>query len=232
MPVISTFDKTVSDWLKREFWTRAGYTRKEVTVNEATGYELKTGTVLASYLANGAETITPDAGNTGDGTVGSVTVGGGAEVGTYEIEIISAAVDAGDFIFKDPDGNVIAYGTVGTAVTADDITFTVNDGATDFVVGDKFYVAIAGDVKYKKAVETATDGTDVPDAIFYGYGTELQPTVTLADATDAKVIVLEKGPAVVAKSQLVLDATYDDDTKKQAVYDALEALGINVDTSL
>lgn len=139
MPVISTYDKTVSNWLKREFWAREGYCRKEVTINEAAETELKTGTVLGKVTADG---------------------------------------------------------------------------------------------KYKVAVETAVDGSEVADAIFLGYGTEVEPTVTVPATTDTKIIVLIKGPAVVGDQELILDATFDNDAKVQAAYDALEAKGINVDTQL
>ena len=41
-------------------------------------------------------------------------------------------------------------------------------------------------------------------------------------------MVLVKGPASVAKGGLVLDVTYNDNTKKNVVYAALEAAGIQV----
>lgn len=78
--------------------------------------------------------------------------------------------------------------------------------------------------KYKIAVETAVDGSKVPAALVIA-------DRSIAATTDTKVVVLVKGPAEVSKDALVLDATYNDNTKKQAAYDALEALNINVLTT-
>lgn len=78
--------------------------------------------------------------------------------------------------------------------------------------------------KYKIAVETAVDGSKVPAALVI-------KDQSVAATTDTKVVVLVKGPAEVSKDALVLDTTYNDNTKKQAVYDALEALNINVLTT-
>ena len=79
--------------------------------------------------------------------------------------------------------------------------------------------------KYKIAVETAVDGSKVAAALVI----EAQ---SIPATTDTKVVVLVKGPAEVSKDALVLDATYNDNTKKQAVYDSLEALNINVLTTV
>jgi hypothetical protein len=78
--------------------------------------------------------------------------------------------------------------------------------------------------KYKIAVETAVDGSKVAAAVVIG-------DQSIAAATDTKVVVLIKGPAEVSKGALVLDATYDNDVKKDLVYASLEAVGINVLTT-
>lgn len=75
--------------------------------------------------------------------------------------------------------------------------------------------------KYKIAVETASDGSKAAAAIVIA-------DAAIAANTDTKLVVLVKGPAGVNKGGLVLDATYDDDTKKGVVYMALEAKGIQL----
>lgn len=60
----------------------------------------------------------------------------------------------------------------------------------------------------------------------------LNPGVTVAAATDTKALVLKRGPAKVAKGQLIMGAGTDTDAEKQAVYDALEALGILMSTQI
>jgi hypothetical protein len=100
----------------------------------------------------------------------------------------------------------------------------VNDTATDLKVGTVLGKVTATG-KYKVAVETATDGSKVADAI-------VLQDVTLLNATDTKVLVLVKGPAVVAKGALVLHSSYDNQAKKDAVYATLEAKNINVHDSV
>jgi predicted regulator of Ras-like GTPase activity (Roadblock/LC7/MglB family) len=50
--------------------------------------------------------------------------------------------------------------------------------------------------------------------------------IAVPATTDTKVLALVKGPAIVSKAGLVLDATYNLDAEKAAVYAALEAKGI------
>jgi hypothetical protein len=100
----------------------------------------------------------------------------------------------------------------------------INDTAANLKVGTVLGKVTATG-KYKVAVETATDGSEVADAI-------LLQDVTLPNATDTKVLVLVKGPAIVAKGALVLHSSYDTQAKKDAVYAALEAKNINVHDSV
>jgi Bacteriophage lambda head decoration protein D len=98
---------------------------------------------------------------------------------------------------------------------------TVNETtAKNYVVGTALGKVTVGG-KYKIAVQTASDGSQVVDALVLG-------EYAVAANTDTKVLVLIKGPAEVSKFGIVLDATYDLDAEKNAVYAALEAKGINV----
>lgn len=74
--------------------------------------------------------------------------------------------------------------------------------------------------KYVVALETAADGSKVPDAI-------LIEELSLA-AGEYPVAVLLKGPAIVGKNGLGLDASYDTPAKLEVAYAALEAKNINV----
>ena len=96
----------------------------------------------------------------------------------------------------------------------------VNDSAATFAVGTVLGKVTASG-KYKKALETAVDGSKVAAAIV------IQETAIPA-TTATKVIVLVRGPSAVSKAGLVLDATYNDDTKKGVVYADLLAKGIKV----
>lgn len=102
---------------------------------------------------------------------------------------------------------------------------TVNEAtAKSYVPGTVLGKVTAGG-KYKIAVQNAADGSQVADAIVLG-------EVAVAAATDTKVLVLIKGPAIVSKLGLVLDASYDLQAEKDAVYAALEAKGIAVNDAI
>lgn len=75
--------------------------------------------------------------------------------------------------------------------------------------------------KYKICVQSAADGSQTPAAVVIA-------DYSVAATTDTKVLTLVKGPVEVSKAALVLDTTFDNDTKKNAAYDALRALNFIV----
>lgn len=100
----------------------------------------------------------------------------------------------------------------------------VNDTAGTLAVGTVLGKVTATG-KYKRAVQTAVDGSQTAAAIVH-------TAITILGATDTKVVTLTRGPAIVSKAGLVLDATYDLDAEKDAIYASLEAVGIAVLTTL
>lgn len=80
--------------------------------------------------------------NTGNGTMGAVTVSAGAKQGDYVLTIIEPGANVGTFVVNDPDGVQIGDGVVGTAFSAGGLAFTLADGATDFVAGDSFTISV------------------------------------------------------------------------------------------
>jgi hypothetical protein len=82
------------------------------------------------------------AGNTGNGTMGAITVTAGAKQGVYTLEITGAAANAGAFRVTDPDGLFVDDGDVAAAFSSGGLAFTLADGATDFVVGDTFAITV------------------------------------------------------------------------------------------
>ncbi len=105
------------------------------------------------------------------------------------------------------------------------LVVTVNEAAAKSYVPGTVLGKVTADGKYKIAVQTAVDGSQVADAIVIG-------EQSIAATTDTKVLVLIKGPAIVSKAGLVLDATYNLDAEKAAVYAALEAKGINCNDAI
>lgn len=141
--------------------------REGITIAAAAA-ALPVGQVLGKITKAGAAVATALAGNVGNGTFGSITVGAGAKSGTYRLFIIAAAANAGTFQVEDPDGVLVEIGTVGAAFSSGGLGFTLADGATDFAVGDGFTIAVtAGSGAYAAYAPAAGDGTEVAAAILY-----------------------------------------------------------------
>lgn len=120
------------------------------------------GTVLGQQNSS---PITADAkaGNTGDGTIGSLSVGGSVQVGVYT----AIATDATHFTVTDPEGNVVGTATVGSAFsTGNQVNFTITAGGTAFVAGDEFDLTVSDATGgFIECVKTAVDGSQNPVAI-------------------------------------------------------------------
>lgn len=85
----------------------------------------------------------PFAGNTGNGSFGAIdATAGTAELGIHKLVCFAVATNAGKFQHFGPDGLLIGIVTVGVAYTGGGLTFTIADGATDFVAGDGFTVTV------------------------------------------------------------------------------------------
>lgn len=98
---------------------------------------------------------------------------------------------------------------------------TVNEGSAKSYVVGTVLGKVTATGKYKIAVQTASDGSQVPAAIVI-------EDKAIAASTDTKLVAIVRGDVIVSKDALVLDATYNTDAEKLAVYEALEALRILV----
>lgn len=101
---------------------------------------------------------------------------------------------------------------------------TYNGTAGDLKIGTVLGKVTANG-KYKVSLQAAVDGTQTADAI-------LIEDKTVALNTDTKVLILLKGPAVVSKAALTLDASYNTQPLKDAMYAALEVKGIQVNDAV
>jgi phage tail sheath protein FI len=133
-----------------------------------TGAAFVAGQVLG-MVANGTASAVADAGNTGDGAMGAITVLTGAKQGDYTLTFIEPGANVGDFIVEDPDGQNVGSGAVAAAFSAGGLGFTLADGAADFVAGDQFVITVAaGSGKYVAHDPAAADGSEVAAAVLYG----------------------------------------------------------------
>lgn len=119
---------------------------------------------------------------------------------------------------QDKLGNLVKseYGTEHGYCRA---TVNAVEGAdTAYEIGT--VLGTANGVDYKIAVQTAVDGSQNAAAIVI-------EDVTIGTG-GGDVTVLVRGPALIAKQALKLDATYDLDAEKAAIYADLEALGFKI----
>lgn len=209
----------LSDILKWEQEKR--YSREIVTVAE--GNKLALGEVFGRKMLDIPTTGTADAGNTGNGAVTAVTGAPFTQRGTYTLTCIEAAIDGGTFQVTDPADNLLPNAVLpGTAdgsveYESEQINFTLNDGPTDFAVGDSFTIEVAaGNGEVVPLALTAVDGSQIAAGF---------PIVAI-DATDAAVeSVGITRDAVIDDDNLVLpDGITADQTA--AVMDQLAARGI------
>ncbi len=172
MPV-QTESNRINDFLKFEEGIEKYYSREEVLVEG--GVSLVPGSVIGKVSKSGPTTGTAGTGNTGNGTCTDVSLGPNAQIGTYTLLCIASATNGGTFEVQAPDGTTLGQAKVGVAYTNPHINFTLNDGATDFAVGDTFTIAVtAGSGKVKPIDFSAVDGTQ--DACGISLSTVTPPT--------------------------------------------------------
>jgi hypothetical protein len=216
---VQTEGKYLGDWLK--FEADNHYSRDIVTVlaGSGTDRELLTGMVLGR-ITKGAAAGAAVAGNTGDGTITAApAVGQAAKPGVYRVVCIEPAADGGKFAVEDPDGILIGVATVGVEF-ATHLTFTIADGAADFVAGDSFTITVAaGSGKVKQIDFAATDGSDAACGI-------LLIDTTAPDGTDRSGVAIVRN-AIVSDNGITWPAGATENQKNAAIAQ-LKSAGILV----
>lgn len=105
------------------------------------------------------------------------------------------------------------------------LVVTANEAtAKTYAVGTVLGKVTAGG-KYKIALQAAVDGSQTPAALVLA-------DYSIPATTDTKVLVLVRGPAIVSKTALGLDASFSTQPQKDAAYASLEALGILVNDAV
>jgi len=138
-------------------------------VNVLAAQNLALATVLGKVTAGTVPTTgTADGGNTGNGTCTAVTGGTKVQVGTYTVICVTVVANGGTFTIEDPYGAIVGVATVGVAFTSDQINLTLNDGAVDFALDDKFTIAVpAGGGQVRAINFSGVDGSAVAYGILY-----------------------------------------------------------------
>jgi hypothetical protein len=185
------------------------------------------GTILARKEVVTAITVAADAGNTGDGTCTLASVVAGPAiplVGDYTLECVEAITNGGRFKLEDPNGALISNNLIMTAgagaATVFELagmTFTLTDGATDFVVGDKFALTVDADGKLGYYATAGLGGLQVPTHV-------LTYAITVTGAENKAIRAMVAGK--VRKERLILDADGDGSNITNSILDKLRDIGI------
>lgn len=138
--------------------------------------------------------------NTGNGTMGTVTVSAGAKIGRYTLTIIEPGSNVGTFVVLDPDGVQIGDGAVASAFSAGGLAFTLADGATDFVAGDSFAITVAGNRFLGITIASATEG------LVSGQTADTYPQYANVDIMTQGVIWVEAGGSVADGDPVSVDS--------------------------
>lgn len=219
MPTL-TMNPTLGDLLKREH--SRDFNREVGTL--LSGQNLKIGAMLGRVeVDTSAVVVAAAATNTaGSGALtadATTPVLAGAQVGVYTVVCVEPGTNVGTFAVYDPQGVFIGRYVVGGSAFATQIKFAIAD-ATDFVSGDHFTVTVAaGSGKYKQLAYSAQ-----ADGSHRWAGVLLEDKD--ASSADASVVVLRRGPAIVAADRLVWHADFDSAGKKATPLAAMTAAGI------
>lgn len=228
MPTIATSVQSYSNVVKQEFLPESGYCKRMVTYN-GTATTIGLGTVLGTYIDTPVATAGATVG-TGNGVMGAITVTSNAnlQLGVYRLFITRTVANAGDFVLLNPQGLVVGNGQVGIAFNQAGFSFTLADGATDFVVGTSIPITVTGTVKAKLTETTATDGTEVPKLVVVGDSAGRPVNVTTTANTDTRFLVIYRGPVAVADASLTFGATVTAGAVRTAYLNTLATL-CNID---
>lgn len=103
----------------------------------------------------------------------------------------------------------------------------VNDSAQTLKVGTVLGKVTSGG-KYKVSLSAASDGSQTPAAVVIADGLGLSGDIALAGSTDTKVLVLVRGPVILADAGLTIGTGHT----VSSVRTAFQPLGMLVETAV
>ena len=121
----------------------------------AEGQNLLMGTVLSEVKTAGDPVAHEE--NTGDGTVGDITLSAKAKVGNYKL-VCNKATGGGEFNVISPAGYSCGVAVIAKDFASGEINLKLTAGDTAFAVGDSFLIPVSGTGKYKTVSAASTEG--------------------------------------------------------------------------
>lgn len=104
--------------------------------------------------------------------------------------------------------------------------FTVNEAAAKTYDVGTLLGTVTATGKAKISVQSASDGSQTVSGVVVGDVLGNAGPISVAATTDTKVLVLVRGPAHLADTALVWDATFDTQAKKDTAFANLKAAGV------
>jgi hypothetical protein len=219
--------------------SEAPKTRSREKVTVLSGQNLKAGAVVGRVSKGVGRMTVPTVVGTGNGTVSTVFGGPETLVGNYVVTCITAAANGGTFSVVNPAGKALPNAVVGTPYRSREINFTINDGSTDFIVGDAFTFAV--DTTAPAVVGTGNGTVSAitlgPDAKPGNYRLEITAAITNGgefkltgpdgDITEQGFIVAGAGGTFVGANKRQINFTLTEGSTDFAVGDAFNILVFN-----
>lgn len=183
--------------------------------------------LTALFTITASTTVPVVLGGTGTGTLTAITLGREAKRGGYTVICREAITNGGSFEVIDPDGDSLgtflmtAGSGTATAFTSPQLNFTLTD-ATDFIVGNRFHVAV-----FKLATAGKVVAWDPTLTTYDGHHNVLGVLWDAVDASagDAPGVVTVRGPVSMVLANLTFAATVPA-AEQAAAIAQLKTLGI------
>jgi hypothetical protein len=111
-------------------------------------------------------------------------------------------------------------------------TLTANESGTPTYNLGTVLGQVTATGKWKIAVQTASDGSQTPAAVYIGnnFG-QIVSTGPFVASTDTKVLAITRGKIILSAQALQLDASFSTPTLVAGAYASLKTLGILVEQS-
>lgn len=172
-----------------------GYlSRDQGSIANASGTDLALSGGLILALATPSTAASAAQGsNTGNGTIGTVTLGAASVPGAYIVNFESATA----FAVENPTGQEIGHGTTGSTFSAGGLSFTVTAGGTAFAAGDSFAITVS----------SATPNNFVPYTPSSGPAAAILYNRTVVPATSTKKITAITRLAEINVGEVQWDAS-------------------------
>ena len=119
---------------------------------------------IVGILTTSASSSAAKSGNTGNATMGTITVTAPADVGVYSVEFTTATT----FDVYHPNGSLIGSGATGAAFTKGGLSFTITAGGTPMVKGDGFNITVTKVIgNYVPLALGTSDGSQTVKGILF-----------------------------------------------------------------